>query len=208
MLTKVFIVKAMVFPVVMYGCESWTIKKAEYWRYFPSVVLEKTLESPLDSKEIKSVNPEGNQPWIFIGRTNAEGPIVWPLMWRADLLEKTLMLGKIEGRRRRGWQRMRCLDAITDSMAMRLSKLQEIVKDKEVWHAAVHGVTGSDMTDWLNNKRTLTRYLTFSGHWNPICWPKDLKSYWRTFLRSSWIFHFIWGSQEYCQHSFWWKNNQ
>ena len=107
-------------------------------------MLEKTLESPLDSKEIKPVNPKGNQPCIFIGRTDTEakGPILWPPD-RANSLEKTLMLGKIEGRRRSGQQRMRWLDGIADSMDMSLSNLQERVKDREDWHAAAHGVTKS-----------------------------------------------------------------
>ena len=134
---------SMVFPVVMYGCESWTIKKAEHWRIDAwTVVLEKTLESPLDCKEIKPVNPKGNQPWIFIGRTDAEAeaPVLWPPMWRADPLEKILMLGKTEGKRRRRWQRMRWFDGITDSMHMNVSKLREITEDREGWSAAVHGV--------------------------------------------------------------------
>ena len=109
------------------------------------MVLEKTLESPLDCKEIQPVHSEGDQSWDFFGRNDAkaEAPVLGHLMRRVDSLEKTLMLGGIRGRRRRGRQRMRSLDGITDSMDMNLSRLQEMVKDREAWHAARHRVAQS-----------------------------------------------------------------
>ena len=156
----------MVFPVVMYGCESWTIKKAELWR---SDAFElwcwRTLESPLDCKEIQPVHPEGNQSWIFIGRTDAEpeGSIPWPPDVKNWLMEKTLMLWKTEGRKRRGRQRMRWLDGTTDLMDVSLSKLWESVMHKETCHAAVHGGITKCRT-WLSYRTELISHNERHGN--------------------------------------------
>ena len=146
-MTKVRLVKAMVFPVVMHGMgeldceESWALKNWCFW----SMVLEKTLESPLDCKEIQPVHSEGDQPWVFFGRNNAkaETPVLWPPHAKSWLIRKDSDAGRVGCRRRRGWQRMRCLDGITDSMDVSLSELRESMIDRDALHAAIHGVTQS-----------------------------------------------------------------
>ena len=152
--TKVHLVKAMVFPVVMYGSESWTVKKAERWRIdaFELWCWRRLLRVPWTARRsnqciLKEISPERSLEGLIL---KLKLQYFGHLMRTADLFEKTLMLGKIEGGRRRGWQRMRWFDGITNTMDMNLSKLQEIVRDREAWHATLHGATKSwtRLCDW------------------------------------------------------------
>ena len=170
--TKVHLIRSMVFPVVMYGCDSWTIKKAARQRIgaFELWCWKRLLKVPWTARRsnqsiLKEISPGCSLEGLML---KLKLQYFGHLMRRADSLEKTLVLGKIEGGRRRGWQRMRWLDVITDSMNMNLSELRELVMDREAWHSVIHGVTKSRtwLSNWTELNWTVLQEMRIPDHLN------------------------------------------